>query len=365
MSTQFGDAKRTLSTGDLVISVSEIFDRLQTKVDPNTLEQLLRDILAGRRKQVRPGELITAELINQILAELESLEGRVIKLETAAPTTGGGTTEAAATGFIEVRYKGSTRGVQLVPGDTTAYPHTFTLANSTDKTLNIQLAASVTAPHGDWSNSVQILGVEGAPITSLSLATGATRDFIVSLRVPTGAQVADAAVLGVRATVGPPHNKVGNRDLPMTLAAAAGPAVTRSVTFNLASPPGGLSNVPVGIEMPFIFHLRYAAQTPPTATFKFTATLTANPPESIGDWFVDFLDRPRNPGTGPEAFSSFPLNTGDQADTRVTVRVRTPFTKAATEKTATLNVKVESTDANLTPAISATSGPFKLTLTKN
>jgi hypothetical protein len=81
MSTQFNDTKRTLTTGDVVISVAEIFDRLQTKVDPNTLEQLLRDILAGRRSQVRPGELITAELINQILAELESLESRVTKLE--------------------------------------------------------------------------------------------------------------------------------------------------------------------------------------------------------------------------------------------------------------------------------------------
>jgi hypothetical protein len=87
MSTNFGDAKRTLSTGDLVISVSEIFDRLQTKVDPNTLEQLLRDILAGRRDQVRPGELITAELINQILAELESLQVRVTKLEAGGVVT--------------------------------------------------------------------------------------------------------------------------------------------------------------------------------------------------------------------------------------------------------------------------------------
>jgi hypothetical protein len=83
MSTQFNDTKRTLTTGDVVISVAEIFDRLQTKVDPNTLEQLLRDILAGRRSQVRPGELITAELINQILAELESLESRVTKLEAS------------------------------------------------------------------------------------------------------------------------------------------------------------------------------------------------------------------------------------------------------------------------------------------
>ncbi|MDQ1639058.1 MAG: hypothetical protein QOF62_2397 [Pyrinomonadaceae bacterium] len=90
MSTQFGSTKRTLSTGDLVISVSEIFDKLQTTVDPNTLEQLLRDIISERRPQVRPGELITAELINQILAELEALEARIAKLETAGPVVPSG-----------------------------------------------------------------------------------------------------------------------------------------------------------------------------------------------------------------------------------------------------------------------------------
>lgn len=92
MSTQFGDTKRTLGTGDLVISVNEIFERLRSKVDSDTLEQLLRDIIAGRRNRVRPGELITAELINQVLADLESLETRVTKLEagvTSNPTTPG------------------------------------------------------------------------------------------------------------------------------------------------------------------------------------------------------------------------------------------------------------------------------------
>lgn len=89
MSTQFGDTRRTLGTGDLVISVSEIFDRLQGQVNPNVLDQLLRDIISGRRDRVRPGELITAELINQILAELESLETRVTALEGGStnPTT--------------------------------------------------------------------------------------------------------------------------------------------------------------------------------------------------------------------------------------------------------------------------------------
>lgn len=86
MSTQLGNTKRTLGTGDLVISVSEIFDKLQGTVDAGTLEQLLRDIISDRRPQVRPGELITAELINQILAELESLATRVTKLEAGVVT---------------------------------------------------------------------------------------------------------------------------------------------------------------------------------------------------------------------------------------------------------------------------------------
>lgn len=87
MSTPLIDTKRTLNTGDLVISVSEIFDRLQTKIDPDTLEAILRDIISRHRRQVRPGELITADLMNQILAQLESLEVRVTKLEAGSSTT--------------------------------------------------------------------------------------------------------------------------------------------------------------------------------------------------------------------------------------------------------------------------------------
>src|ERR1044072_4649143 len=77
MSTQLRDVNRTLNAGDVVISVADIFDRLQSQVDPTTLDQLLRDIVSGRRNQVRPSELITAELMNQILAQLESLETRI------------------------------------------------------------------------------------------------------------------------------------------------------------------------------------------------------------------------------------------------------------------------------------------------
>jgi hypothetical protein len=89
MSTQFTRPGRTVSAGDLVIPISEIFDRLQSTVGQSTLDQLLQDIISGRRNQVRPGELITAELMNQILAQLESLEARVTRLEAGGDTTPG------------------------------------------------------------------------------------------------------------------------------------------------------------------------------------------------------------------------------------------------------------------------------------
>jgi hypothetical protein len=103
MSTNFRDVNRTVSAGDMVISVAEIFDRLQTKVDPSTLEQLLRDIISGRRNQVRPGELITAELINQILAQLEGLETRIVTLEAA----GGGVTTGPSVVITGLQPSGS------------------------------------------------------------------------------------------------------------------------------------------------------------------------------------------------------------------------------------------------------------------
>jgi|SRR5688572_6266292 len=89
MSTQFRDVNRTVSAGDVVISIADIFDRLQGRVDATTLDQVLSDIISGRRNRVRPGELITAELMNQILAQLESLETRVTALETSTPGSSG------------------------------------------------------------------------------------------------------------------------------------------------------------------------------------------------------------------------------------------------------------------------------------
>lgn len=87
MSANLTGGTRGASAGDIVVPFSEIIERLGPRVGADVLQDILRDILARRRREVRPGELITAELMNQILAQLASLETRVAALESRDTTT--------------------------------------------------------------------------------------------------------------------------------------------------------------------------------------------------------------------------------------------------------------------------------------
>jgi hypothetical protein len=100
MSTNLTGGSRTASPSDIVVPFSEIADRLRASVSPDILDQILRDIIARRRREVRPGELITADFMNLILAQLESLETRVTALEAGA---GGGATTSLPPVITEVR----------------------------------------------------------------------------------------------------------------------------------------------------------------------------------------------------------------------------------------------------------------------
>jgi len=71
----------TVSPGDIVVPLSTILDQLKGKLSTAEVNALLAAILARRKSEVRPGDLITADLINQILAELADLQTRVSVLE--------------------------------------------------------------------------------------------------------------------------------------------------------------------------------------------------------------------------------------------------------------------------------------------
>lgn len=77
--------RRTAKAGELVVPVNEILDRLRGRVGNELLDDVLDSIVSARRNRVSPGELITADLVNQMLGQLESLETRVTALEATGP----------------------------------------------------------------------------------------------------------------------------------------------------------------------------------------------------------------------------------------------------------------------------------------
>jgi hypothetical protein len=282
---------------------------------------------------------------------------------------GSWTGTGVAIGFIDVVYKSSPRGVQIVPGDPTPYPHIFTVSNKTDKVLTINLNGSVAAAHGDWTNSVKFLS-DGIQVGSVTLASSASQDVTASLQVPLTAQIGDTATLSVVATAPAPQNKQGSAQLPMTVAAASGPPVVRSVTFTqIALPPVDTTNVNPGPPpLSYIFSVRYSTTQPPlVGHFNLTVTLDATPAGSAGNWGIDFAGATRIvlPGAPGQQVVQTPvtLDSGANQDTPVTVRIRAPLARATQDQVATVNVSIDSTD--LPDATSAKAGPFTITLKKS
>jgi hypothetical protein len=76
---------RALAPGDIVVSLADIVDKLGGKLSQSDINDLMRAILSKRKNEVRPGDLITSDLMNQVLAELADLQVRVAKLESGDP----------------------------------------------------------------------------------------------------------------------------------------------------------------------------------------------------------------------------------------------------------------------------------------
>lgn len=79
---------RTLASGDIVVSLADIVERLGGKLSQTDIDDLLRAIVSKRKSEVRPGDLITSDLINQVLAELADLQMRVADLEKPTGSAG-------------------------------------------------------------------------------------------------------------------------------------------------------------------------------------------------------------------------------------------------------------------------------------
>jgi hypothetical protein len=69
--------------GNIVVPLSAILDQLQGKLSSAEIDSLFQAIVSRKKEQVRPGDLITADLMNQVLADLADLNVRVALLEGA------------------------------------------------------------------------------------------------------------------------------------------------------------------------------------------------------------------------------------------------------------------------------------------
>src|SRR3970282_262024 len=88
MASTLENALRWVKPGEMVVSITDILDKLGNKITAEEKEQLLIAMLSPRREKVQPGDLITTDLANQILADIADLQVRVAYLESSDPSSG-------------------------------------------------------------------------------------------------------------------------------------------------------------------------------------------------------------------------------------------------------------------------------------
>jgi hypothetical protein len=75
------------NAGNIVVPLSAILDQLKNKLNSTEIDVLLAAVLAQRKSEVKPGDLITADLMNQILNELADLHTRISALESTGQSS--------------------------------------------------------------------------------------------------------------------------------------------------------------------------------------------------------------------------------------------------------------------------------------
>ncbi|MCR6650129.1 MAG: hypothetical protein NVV73_00910 [Cellvibrionaceae bacterium] len=72
--------------GDVVVPLADVLELLQTALNTAELQQLSTELIARRTTFVQAGDVITAELMNQVLADIGNLQARVADLENGIPS---------------------------------------------------------------------------------------------------------------------------------------------------------------------------------------------------------------------------------------------------------------------------------------
>ncbi len=71
--------------GDVVVPLSDMLDLLASRLEDDELEIISKELIRRRTTDVAAGDVITAEMMNQVLADIASLQTRVSVLELGIP----------------------------------------------------------------------------------------------------------------------------------------------------------------------------------------------------------------------------------------------------------------------------------------
>lgn len=71
--------------GDVVVPLSDMLDLLESRLDEDELDELSEILIRRRTTEVAAGDVITAEMMNQMLADIANLQTRVTVLESGYP----------------------------------------------------------------------------------------------------------------------------------------------------------------------------------------------------------------------------------------------------------------------------------------
>jgi hypothetical protein len=143
-----------INPGNIVVPLSAILDQLRGRLSSIELDALLAAIVSRRKAEVHPGDLITAELMNQILQDLQGLNEQVAAL-TAGTGTGPRNGPATATLYDAWAFYGSlVKSGEFLPSAATPEA--------------IQSAAEITT----YLQDVMYSALAGAPLGYSGDATG-------------------------------------------------------------------------------------------------------------------------------------------------------------------------------------------------
>src|ERR671923_2200472 len=88
MATRLQDFLEFIKSKETSISVGDLLEKVGSRLTAAEKEELLLSVLTKPGDRVRPGDLITADLLNQILSQLADLQVRVAVLEGGSTPDG-------------------------------------------------------------------------------------------------------------------------------------------------------------------------------------------------------------------------------------------------------------------------------------